>query len=227
MIYKVVILDLDNTLIDFDQMEIGSLKESLTFLNIKPTQALIETYIRINHRFWQALEKGLYTKSEILVNRFKELFDQYNIQASPEAMNQLYLKNMSHHIVINEGALEILELLKDHAKVVCITNGVQSAQEAKFEKAGFYPYFDHVIISDVVGIHKPDRGIFDYMLKEIGHFEKSEMIIVGDSLTSDIRGGNNFGIKTIWFNPKKKINDENVHVDYEIDHLKSLKSILI
>lgn len=227
MKYDLVILDLDNTLIDFDWMEVKALKEALEAFGVKHHSEMIEDYIAINNGLWADLEKGKYSKAAILTKRFDKLFEKYAIDAPSDEVNTYYLKSMKNHVMPFEGAMSLLEMLKDQTKVVCLTNGVKIAQEAKFEKAGFYPYFDQVIISDVVGIHKPDVRLFEYMADQVGMYEKSRMIIVGDSLTSDIKGGNNFGIQTVWFNPKEKSNEIGVHVDYEIKHLSELEGILI
>jgi 2-haloacid dehalogenase len=225
MKYKVIIIDLDNTLIDFDRMEVGSLTMSFDEFGIKWTKEMVDDYIDINNGLWAQLEKGNYSKEEILVLRFKELFRRYDIHIEASAMNKKYLSNMRYHVHLYDHAIEILESIQD-ATVVCMTNGVKSAQEAKFDEAKLYPYFDHIIISDEVGVHKPNVGIFEYMRQLVGDVSKEEMIIVGDSLTSDIKGGNNFGIKTVWFNPKGKSKFKGVHVDYEIKRLIELKEIL-
>lgn len=226
MKYKVIIIDLDNTLIDFDRMELCSLTETLKSFGEPVNDDIINSYIKINHELWEGLEKGDYTKSEILTMRFKTLFDFYNLPTDPALMNEKYLANMKNHIYMMDGAQAILDHVKGQEHIICMTNGVQSAQHAKMTTANLYPYFDHVIVSDVVGVHKPDIGIFHHMTTLIGEYPKNEMIIIGDSLTSDIRGGNNYGIKTVWYNPKGKVNKENESVDFEIKSLKELFDIL-
>lgn len=226
MNYKVIIIDLDNTLIDFDTMEVKSLTESLEAFDVTVDKDMISDYIQINQGLWENLEKGEYTKAEILVKRFERFFKQYDLSLSPEEMNRSYLSNMANHVHMLDGAQALLDHVKGKAHIICMTNGVQSAQHTKMEKAKLYPYFDHVIVSDVVGVHKPDVGIFNHMITLIGDHQKEDMIIIGDSLTSDIKGGNNFGIKTVWYNPKSKVNVQNEPVDYEIKSLTELMDIL-
>lgn len=226
MTYKIIIIDLDNTLIDFDHMELESLKESLSEMSIVYSEEMIKDYIKINHILWERLELGDYTKDEILTLRFEKLFKKYHIEASSATMNSIYLSNMKNHVMMMPGATELLEYVKGKATIICMTNGVQSAQHAKMTKANLYEYFDHVIVSDVVGIHKPDRGIFDHMMTLVDSCHNDEIVIIGDSLTSDIKGGNNFGIKTVWYNPNEKENQTSVKVDYEIKHLNELMLIL-
>ena len=102
-----------------------------------------------------------------------------------------------------------------------MTNGVTSSQNSKLDKGH---YFDHIIISDEVGSHKPDIAIFEHMESLIGPFDKSEMIIVGDSLTSDMTGGINYNIDTYWFNPKGLTS--HLNITHEIRHLNELFEIL-
>lgn len=227
MNYKVVIFDLDNTLINFDKMEEGSLKETLVSLNVKLSEKMILDYKVINKKLWDGLEQKLYEKKDILVLRFKRLFDKYDIKASPELANDMYLSNMSNHLQMFEGAYDILDALKGKTKLVCLTNGVLKAQKSKLDKGNLRMYFDEIIISDEVGCHKPDVKIFDYMISKIGEYDKSEMIIIGDSLTSDIQGGINFGISTVWFNYKNISFNGPKIFDYEINELKALNKILL
>ena len=226
MKYKVVIFDLDNTLIDFDAMEDGSLKSSLKALDISYTPEMIDYYKAVNQKLWKGVEKKEYLKEEILSLRFKLLFDAYNIEASAEKMHNLFLDNMVDHLYMIDYSFDILDALKNKVLLVCLTNGVKKAQVMKFKKSGLDAYFNHVIISDEVGFHKPDLEIFKYMEKLIGNYKTSEMIIIGDSLSSDIQGGINYGIKTVWFNKKGIEYKDQRDFDYEIKCLSDLKPIL-
>lgn len=226
MKYKVVIFDLDNTLIDFDAMEDGSLKASLKQLNVDFNPEMIDFYKKVNKKLWMGVENKEYLKEEILTLRFKLLFEAYGIEASAEKMHHLFLDNMVDHLYMMDFSLEILDALKNKVVLVCLTNGVKKAQVMKFKKSGLDAYFDHVIISDEVGYHKPDVEIFKYMEELIGKYKSSEMIIIGDSLTSDIQGGINYGIKTVWFNKNKIEYDGEKIFDYQIEKLSDLKDIL-
>ncbi len=226
MNYKLVIFDLDNTLLNFDKMELGSLKETLTENNLEISEKLINSYRAINTELWQALEKGEYTKKEILNLRFRRLFEMYDYNTSPEEFNTSYLRNLSNHCYLYDNVIEVLDYFKNRSKLVIMTNGVKDAQYDKMKKSGLDRYFEEVIISDIVGYHKPSIEIFSYLENRIGKHIKEETIIIGDSLSSDMKGGNNFGIKTCWFNPKLLANNTDVVVDYEINSLKELFNIL-
>lgn len=224
MNYKVVILDLDNTLIDFDCMEINSLKNCLKSLKLPYDDEKISAYKEINQLLWDGLERGHYKKSEILLLRFEQFLERFDLKGNPEVMNKTYLLGLADYLTMTDGAQAVLDFVKDKYVTVMMTNGVTSAQNAKLDKGQLRPYFDYIIISDEVGAHKPDVKIFDYMINLIGPYEKSEIIIVGDSLTSDIQGGINYGIDTCWYNPRGKLTDKNI--TYDIKHLNELLELL-
>lgn len=227
MKYKVIILDLDNTLIDFNAMELGSLNAALTSAGVEVTEDLINDYISINTEMWEGLEKGRYEKSEILIGRFEKLAKKYSLDLDPVEVNSSYLNGMADFLHFMPHAKEILEWVKESESIVAmITNGVLSAQEAKINAGNLDQYFDEIVISDAVGYHKPQVEIFDHLMDLIGSHQKRDMIIVGDSLTSDIQGGINYGIDTCWFNPYGKKLDTDQHITYVIESLEELKEIL-
>ncbi len=187
---------------------------------------MLEAYRLINTKLWQSLEKGEYEKNTILNLRFDKLFRQYNLHIRGDEFNNKYLDNLSNHCYLFDHAIETLEYLSKKTHLVIMTNGVQRAQKNKMQRSGLNKYFEHVIISDIVGYHKPNTKIFDYLTENIGVYKKEDMIIIGDSLSSDIKGGNNYGIDTCWFNPKSKKKDQDVSIKYEIKNLKELVDIL-
>ena len=224
MKYKVVILDLDNTLIDFDKMENASIIHCLKTHNLPFDDDKVEAYIKINKMLWEGLELGKYQKPEILTLRFEKWLTQFNLTGDPVSMNETFLAGIVDHLTMMESADKLLEYVKDKYIVVMMTNGVTTSQNAKLEKGQLRHYFDHIIISDEVGSHKPDSAIFEHMESLVGAYDKSEIIIVGDSLTSDIKGGINYRIDTCWFNPKGLRSDMNI--THDIRHLNELFEIL-
>lgn len=223
--YQVIILDLDNTIVDFDKMELASLRACLKKHHLPYDDHKIEGYIAINKHLWEGLEKGEYKKKEILTLRFKKWLNQFDLLGDPDQLNQCFLDGMADHIHFMPGARALLDHIKDDYKVVMMTNGVYAAAQKKIDKSGIRDYFDCIIISDEIGFHKPQLEMFEYMEKRIGVHEKDKVIIIGDSLTSDIKGGNNYGIHTCWYNPKKLVN----HIQrttYEITNLRELLDIL-
>jgi len=226
MRYDLVIFDLDNTLLDFDKMEAGCLIQTLKDYKLEANSDVLETYKAINTHYWEELEKGTYSKTEILELRFEKLFKELGYEASPSAFNKDYLEGMPNHIQLMDSAEEVLEYFYGKAPLIMMTNGVKAVQKTKMQKTGLGKYFDHVLISDEVGYHKPSIKIFEHMENLIGSVDKKKAIIIGDSLTSDIRGGNNYGIDTCWINPNGLNNLIGEQVDYEIRHLRELLDIL-
>lgn len=208
-------------------MEHDAFKESIESFNIDFSKPLFNAYVAINHQYWSDLERGLYDKQTILVRRFEDLFKAYNISCSPHEMNKRYLGNMANHVKLFPDSLRVLDQIKPLCTLVCLTNGVKEAQYAKLEKTGLNAYFDHIIISDEVGAHKPNPEIFEAMASRLENPNKKDMIIIGDSLSSDILGGNLYGIKTVWFNPKHHKNTTDIKVDFEIESLVEIFNIVL
>lgn len=222
--YDVLVLDLDNTLIDFDYMEIESLKACLKAHGYPCEKAHIDVYQKINKELWEGLEKGLYRKRDILTKRFEKWLEHFTLEGSPDTLNDYYLKGMSDYLRYMPGAKRFLERIQSHYVVVLMTNGVCQAQQKKLDKGQMRRYFDHVIISDDIGFHKPQVEIYDYMMTLIGSYDKQRMLMIGDSLGSDILGGQRFGIDTCYYNPKGQ--SHHAHPTYEIKHFKEMNDIL-
>ncbi len=224
MKYKIIILDLDNTLIDFDRLEESLLKFIFEKYDVNGNKEYIDTFKKINKALWLDVEKGLKKRDNIVYLRFKYFLEQYNLIRDYHQMSEDYLNNMHHHVYLFDHVIETMEYLKKHFTVVMMTNGVKRVQEMKIKRSGLKKYFDEIIISEDTGYSKPHIGIFEYMEEKIGMHPKSEILIVGDSLTSDIRGGKNYGIDTCFFNIKNK--KANKDVDYEIKDIKELIDIV-
>lgn len=225
IMYKVIILDLDNTLIDFNHMEKESLKACLLKHGYEIHDQMIETYRAINKKLWEGLERGDYEKSEILTLRFKKWLSHHQLEGHPELLNKDFLDGLADHLIYMPGARALLEFLKGKYTTVLMTNGVYSSQQQKLDKGDMRGYFDHIIISDVIGYHKPQIGIFEHMMSLVGQYDKDEVMIIGDSLGSDILGGNNYGIHTCFYNPKN-IEYNNYKATYEIQSFDELYQIL-
>lgn len=226
MNFTTVLFDLDDTLIDFSGNEFVALEEALSKHDIELTEENFIVYRLINLELWQNLEKGLFTKKEILSLRFDLFFAQMGTYGDASQVNHDYLIAMGRHAKNNEGAIELLETLKDKVKVAMVTNGAEMAQKIKLAVTDLDQYFKDIYISDVTGYQKPDVKFFAFVEEAMGGFDKDSTIIVGDSLASDIRGGIDFGIATCWFNPKGLSNDTTYKPDYEIKALQELLEII-
>lgn len=227
MKYKFIIFDADETLLDFSKAEEFAFKKTMGHFNRDyETEYHFNTYKEINKNIWGEFEKELITAEELKEERFRRLFHKMNMNLDPKEVNIKYIDNLCQGCFILDGALELLNDLKGKFKLVLITNGLTTVQDARIRKSQIGEFFDAVVISEEVGVAKPNPGIFEFAFKKAGHNNKESALMVGDSLTSDIRGGVNFGIDTCWYNPKHLENTTEIKPVYEIHKLNQLKDIL-
>ena len=224
---KNVLLDLDDPIFDFHLAEKKALSKTLTELGVEPTEATVSRYSEINASLWRKLERGEMEREEVLVNRFKLLFDELGLKRDALAARKSYEKNLSvGHYFVN-GAPELLEELFGKYKLFLASNGTAAVQIPRIESSPIEKYFDGIFISELVGFNKPDNRFFERIFAGIKDFSKDETIIVGDSLSSDILGGKNAGIKTCWFNPQGKEISVGFLPDFEIKTLAELPALLL
>ena len=225
---KVLLWDVDGTLLDFKKSEYVAIKKCFEIFQLgECTDEMIARYSEINRKYWEKLERKEMTKPEILVNRFVDFFATENIQTDcAPRFNREYQMQLGETICFCDDSYELLKSLKGKVKQYAVTNGTKPAQDKKLQKSGLIDIFDGIFISEVVGHEKPGIEFFEHVWNEIGHYEKDEVIIVGDSLTSDIQGGNNAGILCCWYNPKHVENNGRLKIDYEIDNLQKVLEIL-
>lgn len=224
---KYVFLDIDDTLLDFGKAEAAAIKKTFERIGIPATEAVIRRYSEINDSQWALLEKGELTREQVLVRRFDILFDELGVRNVPSEMAQAsyeYLLGIGHYFV--DGAQELLEALKDEYELYIVSNGTAFVQDRRLKSSGIAPYFKDIFISEHLGADKPSKEFFDIVFSKIEGFNKSEAIIVGDRLTSDVLGGINAGIKTCWFNPKGLPANPDIPADYEIRTLSELPQLL-
>lgn len=226
-----VFLDLDDTILDFHKAEHLALSKSLKELGITPRPDILNRYSEINLWHWKQLELGRLTRNEVLTGRYRRLFEEFEIDASAEDAQALYEHNLSIGHYFMPGAEELLEKLHGKYRLYIASNGTATVQHSRIKSANLARYFDDIFISQEIGADKPSHEFFKRVFEKIPDARKSETVIMGDSLTSDIRGGENFGIETIWFNPKHKKNytlttENPVHPGYEIDVLSEILNII-
>ncbi len=223
--YTSLFLDLDNTLLDFNKAEYYAAKKLFEKYGLPCDDNAIKTYSSINYSFWKRFEKGEIEKQEIYENRFKVFCELYKTKANTAQMSKDYFINLSEGYYTLDGTFDILDYLKSKDyRLYATTNGMSLTQYKRIEKSGLGPYFDKVFVSEDAGHQKPEKEYFEYVLKNIPEKDKSKILIVGDSQSSDILGGINVSIDTCWYNPK---NDKPKYIpNYEISDLLQLKEIL-
>lgn len=247
--YKYLLWDIDGTVMDFLAAERAAIKTLFIKFNLgECTDEMLKRYSAINVSYWKALERGEKTKPQILVERFRDFFSEEGIDPNyAEAFNEEYQVTLGDTVVFKDNSDILLSELKDKYILAAVTNGTRIAQEKKLKTSGLDKVFDYIFISEVVGSEKPNKQFFDKAFesmniyvkdiletgissnefsKEITPEEKSKFLIIGDSLTSDIRGGINAGIDTCWYNPNGESNDTDMVPTYVISNLNELKNIL-
>ena len=198
----IILFDLDNTLLDFDAAEAIALSKTLRQFGLEPTERILRRYNEINKAHWEMLEDGLLTRPQVLVGRYEQLFNEFGIDLDGAAAAKSYEYNLSIGHQFIPGAEELLNELCGKYDMYIVSNGTASVQEGRMASSGIGKYFKDVFISELIGHDKPSRLFFEICFSRIEDFEAERAIIIGDSLTSDIRGGINAGIRTCWFNPK-------------------------
>lgn len=216
--FKVILWDVDATLLNFEKAEEAGIRGCFKKYNLgECTDEMLEAYKKINRGYWEMMERGEIEKPMLLVKRFEDFLNAYGLDVSVAAgFNELYQILLGETVVFYDNALETVQALKGKVLQCAVTNGTKVAQDGKLKNSGLDKEFDHIFISEEVGMEKPNKGFFDAVFAEIGEYAKDEVLIVGDSLTSDIQGGVNAGIKTCWFNPKGVENMSALKPDYEI-----------
>lgn len=225
---KVILWDVDGTLLDFEKAEYAAMKICFNTFGLgECTDEMIERYAEINKRYWERLERGEVTRQQVLTCRFEEFFQEEGIMTECAAeFNLEYQRQLGENVFFCDNSYELVKNLRGQVKQYAVTNGSKIAQDGKLNKSGLINLFDDVFISEVVGVEKPGVEFFDHVWSVIGRYTPDEVMIVGDSLTSDIKGGNNAEILCCWYNPKGLPNNKGVRVDYEISHLNEIGEIL-
>lgn len=224
---KDILFDLDDTLFDFHADERVALEKTFASLNIPINDAVCEHYSVLNLAQWKALERGEINRDQVKLRRFELLFDElgYRVEQAKKAAS-IYHKYLAEDFHYMEGAKQLLEELNGKYRLFLVSNGTLSVQEGRLKKSGIGCYFAGIFISELLGAEKPSRRFFELAFAQIPDFDVSQAVIVGDSLTSDIRGGINAGVRTIWFNPKGQPPVPGIVADYELQKLKDLPELL-
>jgi len=228
MKYKTILFDADGTLYDFDKAAVEALKSSFNKYNLNWTENIFSIYEDVNKKIWNDFEKGLITTKEIKTERFKRFFDLidvYNIDSIKFSKD--YLEFLSQNNYLLEGAEDIVKWSSEKFELAIVTNGLASVQNPRFKSSELRKHFKHIIISEEIGFAKPKKEIFDYTFNLLNNPRKESVIIIGDNLTSDIKGGEDYGIDTCWFNPTGANNNSDLVPTYEISNLNELKKILL
>ena len=224
---KVLFWDFDGTISDLSAMQYYLFNQTKKDLNIDiDDDKFYEDFEKINLHCWEKYERGEYTTKDVYFNRFDKLFKQYNIDRDPYEASMIFEKHVADKPFIHDNADEIIKSLMGKYKQYATTNGASEIQKAKLKVNGIINYFDAIFVSGDIGFNKPQKEYFDKVISFIGDYKRDEIMIIGDSQTSDMLGANNAGIVSCYYNPQKKDIDKNLHIDYQISSLNEIYKIL-
>lgn len=225
---KTLLWDIDGTLLDFSKAEEYGIRKCFEVFSLgKCTDEMLARYSVINRRYWEALERNELTKPEVLRGRFEEFFRTEGIEFDKiDEFNLEYQYRLGDKVFFCDNAHKTVQLLKGKVKQYAVTNGTFVAQSRKLRQSGLDKIFDDIFISDKIGFEKPAIEFFNAVEDKTGTFNRDEVMIIGDSLTSDIRGGNNAGILCCWYNPHGAENKDKLKIDYEIRDISEILGII-
>ena len=226
MSYHWIIFDADGTLFDFDRAEAGALQETFDAFGVVFEQRTGDLYRQINSAIWRELEQGAITPEALRVERFRRLFDALGLAIDPAAFSERYLDHLSHRGDLIDGAEEVVKALHGRCRLLILTNGLSEVQRTRLAHSGLAEYFEDIVISDEVGVAKPDGRIFDVAFERMGNPAKADVLIIGDSLSSDVAGGQAYGIDTCWFNPAGQPRPAGLSIRFEVRRLTDLPGCL-
>ncbi len=224
--YKAIFFDVDKTLLDFHKTEHYALDRAFAKANLPFSPKMRSYYLEMNGKLWERYERGEISRDTVFSTRFVHLFSKFGIAFDGQKMEQIYREelNLGHDLMPN--AKEVVKRLSAQYPLYIVTNGSAQTQHKRLYDSGLKPYFSEIFISEQIGYRKPMTAFFAYCLAQLPHLQAKDILLVGDSLSSDILGGNRSGIDTCWMNAEQITNDTIAIPTYEIAALIELLPLL-
>ena len=227
MTYKFLLFDLDHTLLDFDTAEDVALTQLLKEEGVEDIQDYKDYYVPMNKSLWRDLEQKKITKAELINTRFSKLFAHFDIEKDGAYLAERYQFFLSKQGQTFPGVEDLLKyLIHQEYELYAATNGITFIQTGRLEQSGIAPFFKEIFISEQLHTQKPDAEFYEKIGARIPNFDKNHALMIGDSLSADIQGGNNAGIDTIWYNPHHLVNKSLAQPTYEVDSYQALLELL-
>ena len=227
MSYIFLLFDLDHTLLDFDVAEDVALSHLLKEEGVEDIQAYKGYYVPMNKALWKDLEEKKITKQELVNTRFAKLFAYFGIEKDGAYLAERYQFFLSKQGQIFPGVEDLLKkLIHQGYELYAATNGITAIQTGRLAQSGIAPFFKEIFISEQLHTQKPDAAFYEKIGARISNFDKKNALMIGDSLSADIQGGNNAGIDTVWYNPDHLENNTQAQPTYEVDSYQALLEIL-
>ncbi len=214
--------DADGTLFDYERAEGTALQQTFQVFHTPYNDTALETYRRINNDLWKAFERQEITAPVLQVRRFELLLATLESPGEAKQLSAAYLERLAMQTALMDGALEVVRTLAANSHIAIVTNGLKAVQHSRLARSPIREYVRAMIISEEVGAAKPHAAFFEAAMAQTGQPSRAEVLVIGDSLTSDMRGGIDFGLDTCWFNPTGAPRPEAWPITYEIRHLSEL-----
>ncbi len=223
---KAIFIDIDSTLLDFEACVEETMKNGLAERGESYSSEMLDTFHRVNNGLWKQIEEGTLSFEELLKIRWNKIFAELGITLDGVEFETYFRKNLNESAIPVFGAEEMLSYLSKKYRLFAASNGPHEQQVGRLEKAGMLKYFEDVFTSELIGAEKPSTEFFSYCFNKIGDINPAETAMLGDSLTSDMQGGINFSMQTLWFNIKSKPSPEDMKLDYIVETLAEVQNIL-
>jgi 2-haloacid dehalogenase len=224
--YPWLFFDADGTLFDYNRAEATAFRKAFELLKFQFEEQYLDVYQKINRDLWQALERHEITPTVLRVRRFEQLLEALQLSGSADDLNLAYVEQLGLCTDLMNGAYEVLQTLHGRCRIAIVTNGLEAVQCSRLKRSVIQPFITELIISEEVEAAKPHPAFFDAAFARTGNPPKSDVLIIGDSLTSDMQGGVDYGIDTCWYNPVGEDRPQRLLITYEIRHLRELLEIV-
>lgn len=224
--YKTLLFDVDDTLLDFQKAEKSALRMIFEEKGMSLTSEIEAQYKKINKSLWTAFEEGEINRDEVVNTRFSILFKEYGEEVDGILFENNYRSYLEEGNQLMEGALQFINQIQSEYDLYIVTNGISKTQDKRLRNAGLHALFQDIFVSEDTGYQKPMKEYFDYVFERIPNFVPEEGLIIGDSLSADMKGGYVAGIDTCWFNPERKLNDSGIIPTYEVHNFEELYALL-
>jgi 2-haloacid dehalogenase len=225
--YPWLFFDADGTLFDYIRAEATAFRSAFDLLQLQFEESYLGIYQKINTELWKALERHEITPALLRLRRFELLFEALQLTGSADALNAAYVEQLGLCTDLIDGAFEVLQTLHQTSSIAIVTNGLQAVQRSRMAHSTIRPFIRDLIISEEVGAAKPHPAFFDAAFARTGNPSKRDVLVIGDSLTSDMQGGVGYGLDTCWYNPAGESRPEGLEITYEIRHLRELLEMIV